>query len=111
MLGNDFRSFIEEVKEKYPSQYIEIEKEISPLYETTAIVAKLEMQKRTPILHFKNVKDTEFPVVVNICASRFLVAAALGVPKDELPDPPALIVGMNRDILEAEVEARGVPRI
>ena len=31
MLGKDFRSFIQEVKEKYPSEYIEIEKEISPL--------------------------------------------------------------------------------
>jgi 2,5-furandicarboxylate decarboxylase 1 len=43
------------------------------------------MQKRTPLLYFKNVKDTEFPVVVNTCASRSLVAAALGVPKAELP--------------------------
>jgi 2,5-furandicarboxylate decarboxylase 1 len=85
MLGKDFRSFIQEVKEKYPSQYIEIEKEISPLYETTAIVSKLEMQKRTPLLYFKKVKDTEFSVVVNTCASRSLVAAALGVPKTELP--------------------------
>ncbi len=85
MLGKDFRSFIQEVKEKYPSQYIEIEKEISPLYETTAIVTKLEMQKRTPLLYFKKVKNTEFPVVVNTCASRSLVAAALGVPKAELP--------------------------
>ncbi len=85
MLGKDFRSFIQEAKEKYPSQYIEIEKEISPLYETTAIVSKLEMQKRTPLLYFKKVKNTEFPVVVNTCASRSLVAAALGVPKAELP--------------------------
>jgi len=85
MLGKDFRSFIREVKEKYPSQYVEIEKEISPLYETTAIVSKLEMQKRTPLLYFKKVKNTEFPVVVNTCASRSLVAAALDVPKTELP--------------------------
>ncbi|MDA2933421.1 UbiD family decarboxylase [Acidobacteria bacterium AH-259-D05] len=85
MLGIDFRSFIQEVKEKYPSNYIEIDKEISPLYETTAVVTKLEMQKRTPILHFKNVKDTEFPVVVNTCASRTMVAAALGIDKRELP--------------------------
>ena len=85
MLGNDFRSFIEEVKEKYPSEYVEIGKEVSPLYETTAIVTKFEMQKRTPILQFKHVTGTEFPVVVNTCASRSLVAAALSVPKDELP--------------------------
>ncbi|MCH7802607.1 MAG: UbiD family decarboxylase [Acidobacteria bacterium] len=85
MLGKDFRSFLEEVKEKHPSNYIEIDKEISPLYETTAIVTKLEQQKRTPILHFKNVKDTEFSVVVNTCASRTTVALGLGVDKRELP--------------------------
>lgn len=85
MLGKDFRSFIQGVKEHYPSQYIEIDKEVSSLYETTAIVTKLEMERRTPILHFKNVQDTDFPVVVNTCASRVLVAAALDVPKDQLP--------------------------
>ena len=85
MLGNDFRSFLQEMKKKLPSNYLEIDKEISPLYETTAIVTKLERQKRTPILHFKNVKDTEFPVVVNTCASRTTVATALDVDKRELP--------------------------
>ena len=85
MLGNDFRSFIQEVKENYPSDIIEIDKEISALYETTAIVTKLERQRRTPILHFTNVKDTEFSVVVNTCASRTMVAAALGIDKKELP--------------------------
>ena len=85
MLGKDFRSFLEQVKENHPSNYIEIDKEISPLYETTAIVTKLEQQKRTPILHFKNVQDTEFSVVVNTCASRTTVALGLGVDKRELP--------------------------
>ena len=85
MLGKDFRSFLEQVKQNHPSNYIEIDKEISPLYETTAIVTKLEQQKRTPILHFKNVQDTEFSVVVNTCASRTTVALGLGVDKRELP--------------------------
>ena len=86
MLGNDFRTFLQEVKQKYPSDYVEIDKEVSGQYETTAIVTKLEMQKRTPLLFFKNVKGTEFPVVVNSCASRTLVAAGLGVSKDALSD-------------------------
>ena len=41
MLGNDFRTFLQGVKEKYPSEYVEVDKEISGQYETTAIVAKL----------------------------------------------------------------------
>lgn len=86
MMGNDLRSFLQEVKAKIPSEYVEIEKEVSGTYETTAIVAKLEALKRTPVLLFKKVKGTEFPVVVNACASRSVVAAALGVGKDELQD-------------------------
>ena len=102
MSGKDFRSFIQDVKEKYPSQYIEIEKEVSSLYETTAIVTKLEMQKRTPVLYFKNVKDTEFPVVVNTCASRALVAEALNAQKGELP-------GKYRDALNNLIGPKEVP--
>jgi len=85
MLGNDLRTFLGEMKQKYPSEYVEVEKEISGEYETTAIVTKLEMERRTPILYFKNVKGTNFPVVVNVCASRALVAAGLGIAKDDLP--------------------------
>src|SRR3990170_2556801 len=85
-LGNDFRSFLQEVKAKFPTEYVEIDKEVSGTYETTAIVTKLEMQKRTPILFFKKVAGTEFPVVVNACASRSVVAASLGVGKDDLSD-------------------------
>lgn len=86
MLGNDFRTFLQEVKARFPNEYVEVDKEISPAYETTAIVTKLEMQKRTPILFFKKVKGSEFPLVVNTCASRSLVAASIGVGKDELSD-------------------------
>ncbi|MBI2958770.1 MAG: UbiD family decarboxylase [Betaproteobacteria bacterium] len=86
MLGKDLRSFLQEVKAKYPSEYVEVDKEISGAYETTAIVAKLEAQKRTPILRFNNVRGSNFPLVVNVCASRALVAAALGVGKEALPE-------------------------
>ena len=86
MLGNDLRSFLEEVKAKYPSEYVEVDKEISGSYETTALLTKLEAQKRTPILRFNNVKGSSFPLVINVCASRSVVAAALGVGKDALPE-------------------------
>ena len=85
-LGTDFRSFLQEVKAKFPTEYVEIDKQVSGTYETTAIVTKLEMQKRTPVLFFKNVAGTDFPVVVNACASRSVVAASLGVGKDDLSD-------------------------
>ena len=86
MMGKDLRSFLAEAKEKYPAEYVEIDKEISSKYETTAIVDKLEQQKRTPVIRFNNVKGAKHPLVVNVCASRNLVAASLGCSKQELPD-------------------------
>lgn len=86
MLGNDLRSFLEDIKNKYPSEYIEIDKEISGAYETTALLTKLEMQKRTPILRFNKVRGANYPLVINACASRAVVAAALGCSKEALPE-------------------------
>lgn len=102
MRSKDFRGFLQEVKEKYPSQYIEIDKETSPLYETTAIVTKLERQRKTPILHFKHITGTDFPVVVNANASRALVAEALNTPKDKLPQ--TYLEALNNLISPTEVQ-------
>src|SRR4051812_17203307 len=84
MLGTDFRTFLEKIKSDLPSEFVEVEKEISGTYETTAVITKLEMERRTPVVFFKNVRGADFPVVVNTCASRNVVAAALSVSKDGL---------------------------
>ena len=74
----DLRSFIEKVRQEFPEDVLTISKEVDPRFEITALVVKLEQERRFPILIFENVKGTKFPVVTNVHASRRRLAAAIG---------------------------------
>jgi len=74
----DLRSFIEKVRQESPDEVLNITKEVDPRFDITALVVKLEREKRFPILVFENVKGTKFPVVTNVHASRRRLAAAIG---------------------------------
>jgi 2,5-furandicarboxylate decarboxylase 1 len=74
----DLRSFIEKVRQEAPEDVLTISKEVDPRFEITALVVKLEEERRFPILIFENVKGTKFPVVTNVHASRRRLAAAIG---------------------------------
>lgn len=74
----DLRSFIEKAREEFPEDVLTISKEVDPRFEMTALVAKLEQERRFPILIFENVKGCDFQVVTNVHASRRRLAAAIG---------------------------------
>ena len=74
----DLRSFIEKVRQEFPEDVLTIKKEMDPRFEIATLVAKLEQERRYPILIFENVKGTKFPVVTNVHASRRRLAAAIG---------------------------------
>ena len=74
----DLRGFIEKVRQEFPEDVLTISKEVDPRFEITALVVKLEQDRRFPILIFENVKGTKFPVVTNVHASRRRLAAAIG---------------------------------
>src|SRR5262249_60225571 len=76
----DLRSFLDRVRAERRADLVEIEREVDPRYETTAIVAKLEERQRSPILLFKNVKGSRFPLVTNVCGSTGRLALALDCP-------------------------------
>ncbi|WP_437733421.1 UbiD family decarboxylase [Sorangium sp. So ce1335] len=77
---SDLRSFLERVKRERPTDLLEIEREVDPRFETTATLMKLEERQRSPILVFKKVKGTTFPVATNVCGSTGRLALALGCP-------------------------------
>lgn len=81
---SDLRSFLERVRTERPTDLLEIEREVNPRFETTAILTKLEAQHRSPILFFKRVTGTAFPVVTNVCGSMGRIAFALGCPLKEV---------------------------
>jgi 2,5-furandicarboxylate decarboxylase 1 len=76
----DLRSFLDRVRSERKSDFIEVEREVDPRHETTAILVKLEQKQRSPILYYKHVKRSRFPVVSNVCGSMGRLALALDCP-------------------------------
>ncbi|HXV83238.1 MAG TPA: UbiD family decarboxylase [Candidatus Binatia bacterium] len=74
----DLRGFIEKVRQETPEDVLTISREVDPRFEITALVVKLEQERRFPILVFEKVKGTKFQVVTNVHASRRRLAAAIG---------------------------------
>jgi 2,5-furandicarboxylate decarboxylase 1 len=120
----DLRSFIEKVRQEFPEDVLTISKEADPRFEITALVAKLEQERRYPILIFENVKGTKFPVVTNVHASRRRLAAAIGseprgavasylkliqhsLPPKEVSTGPVKAMIFKGD----QVDLRGLPQI
>jgi len=121
---NDLRSFIEKVRQEFPDEVLTISKEVDPRFEITALVAKLEQERRFPILVFEKVKGTKFPVVTNVHAGRRRLASAIGseprgavatylrriehpVPPKEVTTGPVKEVVLKGD----EVDLRTLPQI
>src|SRR5262245_49546049 len=105
----DLRSFIEKIRQEFPDDVLTISKEVDPRFEITALVAKLEQERRFPVLIFENVKGTKFPVVTNVHASRRRLAAAIG------SEPRAAVAGylkrIERLIPPQEVEMGPVKEV
>ncbi len=55
-MAKDLRTFIEQVKNTYPREFVEITNEVDLQHEATALVEKLEKEDRFPALLFSNVK-------------------------------------------------------
>src|SRR5690606_3903749 len=77
-MTHDLRAFLDAVRKARPADVVEVEREVDPRHETAAIVTKLETHGRTPVLMFRKVRGTTFPVVSNVCGSMGRLALALG---------------------------------
>jgi UbiD family decarboxylase len=120
----DLRSFIETVRQKSPEDVVTIKKEMDPRFEITALVVKLEGERRFPILVYEKVKGTQFPVVTNIHASRRRLASAIGseprsavanyLRRIEHPIPPKEVgTGPVKEVILKgdQVDLRALPQI
>jgi UbiD family decarboxylase len=124
-VSQDLRGFLQQVKQKKPDDYVVISREVDPAYEITALVVKLERErKRRPVLLFEKVKGSSFPVLTNLHASRSRLAAAMGcAPDATLPTylramedklPPRVVASgpVQEVVLEgAALDLRALPQI
>ena len=65
-MAQDLRSFLDEIKRRWPDDLQVISRPVDPAYEITALVVKLERQgRRRPVLLFENVRGSRFPVLTS----------------------------------------------
>lgn len=74
----NFREFVESLEKS--KDIVKISRPVSLKYEAAAIMKKLDGKA----VLFEKIKESDYPVVANICSSRELVAKALGCEKDEI---------------------------
>src|SRR3989442_9661926 len=124
-MGQDLRSYLDTVKRRKSDELQVISRPIDPAYEITALVVKLEKERRKrPVLLFENVKGTKFPVLTNVHASRSRLAAALNCPPEALlqtylramekPIPPRVVkTGPVKEVVQrgADVDLYTLPQI
>src|SRR5438874_7569093 len=84
-MAQDLRSYLDTVKRRRSDEFQVVSRPIDPAYEITALVVKLEKERRKrPVLLFENVTGTKFPVLTNVHASRSRLALALNCAPDAL---------------------------
>jgi 2,5-furandicarboxylate decarboxylase 1 len=83
-MPKDLRGFIADLESKYPDEMARVTKPISPRYEITALLTQLEKRKHFPVLYCENVEGSDAPVVINLQASRKLMALAMECRPEEL---------------------------
>jgi len=78
----DLHSFLEDYERQYPDEVVHIERPLEADWEISALTAKLEKEKRFPVIVCHDVRvngeRTSMPVVSFLMASRIRLARALG---------------------------------
>ena len=109
----DLRTFLDDLQERLPYDFIRIERPISPKqFEVTALLQHLENQKKFPVLFFEkpldlNGKPSVFPLLSNVFATRQRCALSLGMKPNDGGLPLSLEYARREDRMLAPIT---VPR-
>jgi len=96
-MAQDLRTYLDLVKRRRPDELVVVSREIDPAWEITALVVKLEKErKRRPVLLFESVRGTRFPVLTNLHASRARLALAVDAAPDAML--PRYLAAMERPV-------------
>ena len=69
-MQKDLRSFIKQLELQGPDEWIRIKKKVSPKYEATTILFKLEGQAKYPAVYFEQLDGFSIPAIANVHATR-----------------------------------------
>src|SRR5262245_57875204 len=83
-MAKDLRTFVDEVGKGRPNDVFVVNREVDPVFELTAVIAKLEQSGEFPAVMFKQVKGSSFPALINLTASYERLALSLGSTVHEM---------------------------
>ncbi|TMA62715.1 MAG: UbiD family decarboxylase, partial [Deltaproteobacteria bacterium] len=108
-MSKDLRTFLDDLQERLPYDFVRIEKSVSPKqFEVTALLQHFENQKKFPVLFFEkpldlNGKPSAFPLLSNVFATRQRCALSLGMKANEGDLPLSLEYARREDRMLAPV--------
>ncbi len=82
--ATDLRGFLELLRRQRPQDFVRITKPVNLIQEPTALLNRLELQGRYPVVQFEKVGNLSIPLVMNVHATRERLALALGVSPEQL---------------------------
>ncbi len=85
-MGQNLRTFLAELEERYPGDLLRVEREVSTEYEIPAFIRRLDLDGRGNAVLFENVRGSEHPVISNVLADRKKYALALNLPVEGLSE-------------------------
>jgi 2,5-furandicarboxylate decarboxylase 1 len=83
--NQSLRGFLRMVESEHPDEFLRIQHEIDPKFESTAMLFELDRAGRSPVVMFVKIKGHTTPLVTNVAGNRKLLASCLGVKPAELP--------------------------
>ena len=81
-MAKDLHSYLEFLEKNHPEHVFHVTREVNPEFEVTGIIAKLEKEKRFPVVVFDNVKGSKIPVIINMHADFSRLAMSIDLPHD-----------------------------
>ncbi len=94
-MAKDFRSFMQQVRDALPDEFLRIEREVDPRFEATAVLRKLELAGRSPLTVFARAKALDgragaHPLVFNAFSTRAKLCLALDMDPADRDMPLSL---------------------
>ena len=73
-------AYIAFLEKNQPGEILRVAREVDPIFEVTAVLARLEKMDRFPCVIFEKVRGSDIPLVTNMHASFPRLAMAIGLP-------------------------------
>jgi len=85
-VAKDLRGFLTEIEAEEPDQLLRVTREVDPHFEVTGILAKLEKERKFPVVIFDKIKGSGQPCVTNVHADARRLFRAIGLKNGTLPE-------------------------